>query len=340
MKNQYDYLSLRKDLIEIYNSDNIEDKLKLAYHYGNFGFNSIAAKFLIEANVDKFHINSHLYCLDSYHLEEPLDANIFSKNILTDVDLSKVETIQIVCENYDNHSREIGLYIHLIPYIEILVKKYKIKNIYFDCNPRLHDFLEKYFPHIKIGKHENKVTIFDIVNEVIKLGGSSLLRNSIREISKKFVKPEIEKKYVGINWFANNLLERNRSISIGVLINTVGNSDKNLEIKSLQYNNPELEIETFNRYSKNKISEIFYNDINTSVLDIVDSLVDCKVFVGIQSEASVIAFSLYGIPTIVTSSSSSMYWYFINGLNPYIKCAKMRFQGDYESVAKTIFKFL
>lgn len=335
-----DYLKLREELISSYKSENPEDKLKLAYHYGNFGFNSISAKFLSEINYDKFYIDRHLICIDSYYDSDELIQNIFDSKLTKNINFNSFESFQIVFDNYDNHDREIGIYIHLIPYIEIIRKKYKIKNIYINCNSRLTEFFDTYFPHIKIGTNNIKVTQFDIINEVIRLGGTSLIRNSIVEISKKFRKKEHIKKYVGINWFANNILERNRSIPIGILINCVGNSEKNFDVKSLQYNNPKIDIETYNRYSKNKITSVFNNDIDTSVMDIVDSVADCSCFVGIQSEASVIAFSLYGIPTIVTASSPGMYWYFINGLNPFIKCARMRFQGDYESVAKTIYKFL
>lgn len=339
MLKDIDYLKLKTELGKIYNSASIEDKTEIAYHYGNFGFNAIAVKYLREINADPWHIDKHLNQLDSIYNDYPASIRDYSTDFTTDHDLSKIKSFQILCKNYDNHNREAGLYIHLIPYIEVLRTKYNIETVYFDCNPRLSEFFAKYFPHIKIGRHSTVVSMLDVIEEVTSLGGPALLRAEIKKISQR-IRGNITPQYVGINWFANTLLERYRSIPIGTLINTLGNHSTDYKVMSLQYNDPAEEIDIYNRYSKNKITEVFYNDINTPILDIVEAVAKCKMFVGIQSEACVIAFSLMGIPTIVTASSPLMYWYFENQLNPYIKCARMRFAGDYDHVIKTINKHL
>ena len=334
-----DYLVLRDELDKIYTSDNLNDKIEIAYHYGNFGFNSIAVKNLREIKADSAHINRHLNQLDSLYNDHPASIGDYTAEFTTNQDISKLKSFQILCKNYDNHNREAGLYIHLIPYIEVLRTKYGIETVYFDCNPRLADLFAKYFPYIKIGTAPTVVSMHDVINEVTKLGGSALLRAEILKISKQ-IRGNIKPEFVGINWFANTILERYRSIPIGTLINTIGNHRINYSVMSMQYNDPQEEIDIYNRYSKNKITEVFYNDRSTTILDIVEAVAKCKLFVGIQSEACVIAFSLFGIPTIVTASSPLMYWYFENQLNPFIKCARMRFTGDYEYTTKTITKFL
>ena len=337
MLKQTDYLKIRDELIRLYNSPDPQDKMELAYHYGNFGYNSLAVKFMQESNMHEFHIQRHLNQLDSIYTDYPAAQGVY--NEAKQQDFSKLQSFQIVCQNYDNHSREAGLYIHLIPYLEVLKSRYDIQTVYFDCNPRLADFFEKYFPYVKIGTAPDTVTMWDIVDHVQNLGGASLLRTQILKISKRIRGNRIP-KFVGMNWFCNTLLERYRSLPIGMLINTIGNHKTNFEIKSLQYNDPVIDIEIYNRYSKNKIVGNFYNDIDTPILDIVDAVADCKMFIGVQSEASVIAFSLFAIPTIVSSSCPAMYWYFINQINPYIKPARMRFAGDYEYTTKIINKYL
>lgn len=339
MLKDVDYLVLRDELSQIYTSPKIDDKIEVAYHYGNFGFNSIAIKYLREVGADPWHINRHLNQMDSVYNDYPSSIRDYSQEFTTNHDLSKLKTFQILCKNYDNHNREAGLYIHLLPYIEVLRTKYGIETVYFDCNSRLADFFAKYFPHVKIGTADTVVSMHDVINEVTKLGGPSLLRTEIIKISK-MIRGNATPEYVGINWFANTLLERYRSIPIGTLINTIGIHKTDYKVMSLQYNDPAEEINIYNRYAKNKITEVFYNDINTSILDIVEAVAKCKMFIGIQSEACVIAFSLLGIPTIVTAGSPLMYWYFENQLNPYIKCARMRFAGDQDWVTRTINKFL
>jgi hypothetical protein len=136
------------------------------------------------------------------------------------------------------------------------------------------------------------------------------------------------------------MFDRYRSIPMGVLINTIGNTEKNLNIMSLQYNDPKLDIELFNKYSKNKIKEVYHNDINTSLVDTISAVSKCYMYVGIQSEVSTIAFALCGIPTMITASSPNIYWYLLNGLNPYINIAKMRYSGDYEYITDKINKFI
>jgi hypothetical protein len=86
--------------------------------------------------------------------------------------------------------------------------------------------------------------------------------------------------------------------------------------------------------------ESFDSYIDTPLIDMVEAVGNCNLFVGIQSEASVIAYSLYGIPTIITAGSPNFYWYFLNGHNPYINIARMRFQGDYEHITNRINKLI
>jgi hypothetical protein len=145
---------------------------------------------------------------------------------------------------------------------------------------------------------------------------------------------------LGINWFANNIYDRYRSIPIGTLINTVGNHPKDLGVMSLQYNDPSIEIDIYNKYSKNKIVEVFNNDINTTPVEILNAVAQCYCVVGIQSEPIMMAAWVLGIPTIVTASSPNFYWYFLNQMNPNLHTVQMRFAGDYDYVIKNINKWI
>jgi hypothetical protein len=344
MLKHIDYNVLEKELKQIMNTDDHNDKLECAYHYGHFGFNAYSIKYLEEAQYQDENAKlKHKVHLDSiYTITENcygLEVNDFSQIKRGNCNFLESEEFEIVFEGYESNARESGIYIQLLPYIEIIKSRSNVKNIKINCNERLRELFELYFPYIEIGSCKNKVNSHEIVEYVYNIGGSSLLRNSINNISKR-LRNNRNKTFLGINWFANTIYDRYRSIPIGVLINTVGSNAKKLKVKSFQYNDPKIEIEIYNRYSKNKIVETFNNDINTSIVEILDAVSECYCFVGIQSEASVIAYSLCGIPTIVTSSSSHFYWYFLNGINPYLNTIRMRFAGDYDYITKGINKLL
>ncbi len=344
MLKELDYEFLLSELNSIKNSKNNDYLLECAYHYGHFGFNAYAIKYLEEAQYQEENAKlKHKVHLDSlYSIQEEnsnLSVNDFSNIKRGNCNFLECEEFEIVFDGYDNTGRESGIYIQLLPYIEILKHRANIKSIKINCNERLRELFQLYFPYIEIGSSENKVNSYEIVEYVYSIGGSSLLRNSINNISKR-LKNNKNKKFLGISWFANTLYDRYRSIPIGVLINTVGSNIKDLNVKSFQYNDPKIEIEIYNRYSKNKILETFDNDINTSVVEILDAVSECYCFVGNPNEMSVIASSLCGIPTIVTSSSPHFYWYIINELNPYLNTIRMRFAGDCDYITKGINKLL
>jgi len=339
---EINYEKLVKDLSILGQSDNKEDKLLYAYHYGNFGFNAIAAQKLIECDIDYVHVAGHLNQLDSFYPEPDYYSkpakNDYSSIPRGNVNLKECKTFQITFDFYDDCERECGVYLSSLPYIELIKNKLNCEKIYLNCSERMRELLEKYFPYIEIGTCENKITQFEMLEYVYNNGGSELVKNCVLNIANRISKKQ--KKYVGINWFSNILRNRYRSIPIGTLINTVGSHSKNLDVLCMQYNNPYIEIEIFNRHSKNKITKKFDSDLNTPLLDVVEAIDECHSFVGIQSEASIIAYSLFAIPTIVTASSPCFYWFGLNDLNPFLIPARMRFQGDYDFIINCINKNL
>jgi hypothetical protein len=344
MLKEIDYDILLDELNIIKNSEKKSDLIETAYHYGHFGFNSITADKLIKANVDIKHIEKHLVQLDSiyshsYDNNNNLILNDYSNVVRGNYNYQEIDELEIFFPEYENDKREVGIFINLLPYIEIIKNRFNIKTIKIQCSERLKDLFDIYFPYIEIGKSDIKTSQYEVMEYVYFNGGSSTIRNSVKNISKR-MRNNKNQIYTGINWFSNNIFDRYRSIPIGTLINTVGNHSVNLKVKNFQYNKPDLEIEIYNRYSKNKIVDSFDSFIDTPLIDLVDAVGECKLFVGIQSEASVIAYSLYGIPTIITAGSPNMYWYFLNEHNPYINVARMRFQGDYDHITNRINKLI
>jgi hypothetical protein len=343
MIKQIDYDIFSTELDNIKNSDEIDDMIETAYHYGHFGFNSITSEKLIKANVPQDKIEKHLVQLDSinYHsnILDKLMMNDYSSIERGNFKFTNIDELEIVFPDYENNQREVGIFINLLPYIEIIKDRFNIKKIKILCSSRLKELFEIYFPYIEIGKSDIKTSQYEIMEYVYFNGGSSAIRNSVRNISKR-MRNNKNRIYTGINWFSNDIFDRHRSIPIGTLINTVGNHSVNLKVKSFQYNKPSLEIDIYNRYSKNKIIDSFDSYIDTPLIDLVESVGECSLFVGIQSEASVIAYSLYGIPTIITAGSPNFYWYILNRHNPYINIARMRFQGDYDYITKGINKLI
>jgi len=337
------YLDIFEGMNSIYNSENKEHQKILAYHYGMLGFNAVSAEKMIKCEMNEMHINRHLVHLDSLYYENSwiseVIMNDFSNIPRGNCDLTRTEEFEIIFDDNHLNPREIGIYINILPYINILKNRFNIKSIKINCNDRLKELFEIYFPYIEIGTSKNKVTQYEVLEYVYNNGGSSALRNSIKNISKKLFNNK-NPYYVGINWFSNKLSDRHRSIPIGTLINTVGKNKKKLNVMSLQYNETNIETDIYNRHSSNKIKNKFENDINTSVIDILNAVSNCYMFVGIQSEASVMAYSLCGIPTIITSGSPHFYWYFLNQQNPYINIARMRYQGDFGYIEDTINKLI
>lgn len=340
MTQQIDYNKLQHELLQIYNSKNKQDQFELGYHYGHFEFNAIAAKYLKLANSPQHLVDAHLAEIDSLHETVYPPAQLRNK-FRYNQDFSKLKTFQIVCPCYDDHNRETDMYVFLIPFIQALRTRYSnIETVYFDCkHNRLQDLFKKYFPFIRIGTASIAVSSYDVLDEVKKLGGAALIRAEILKISN-LIRGTKQPQFVGINWFSNAIWEKHRSIPIGTLINTVGAHENNLQVMSLQYNNLQTEIDIYNRYAKNKIIQTFDNDINTSVLDMVKAVSQCRLVIGIQSEALVLACSLLGIPSLVTANSPVMRWYLNPQLNPFVHCASMRFIGDHDYINTRINKFI
>lgn len=329
-----DYSLINKELIRLYNSDNFSDKEELAYHYGILGFNSIAYKFLSEINAEKIHINRHLADLDSLYFAEELAEKI-SNNIFDDIprgnwNFKFIDELEIVLPNNDS---DISSIINIIPYLEILKQKNFIDRVKIKCSDIFKNLFSKFFDYIEIGSSETKTLTFEVI-EFCEKNYPGELNKSITNISKKISnKP---KKYVGVSWFSNKIWERHKSIPIGVLINTIGNHTNDYDVKSVQYNYPDIEIEIYNRYSKNKIIDRFDSKINVDILEVVEGISDCKMYLGISNTFANVSAYLLDIPTIVTSSTPSMYWYWMNGLNKNVKIARMRFQGDFLHITNTI----
>jgi hypothetical protein len=338
-----DYDELRKHLFNIQYSNDVSDKLVYAKHYGHFGYNSICSQYLIDAGADREHINKHLVQIDSLSSSDTFHSDLITNNFTNiprgNCDLDKVDEVEVVFDNYHLHKTEAGVYLNALPFIEHIKNLYNIKSIKINCNQRIAEVFEEYFPYIQVGTSNNKVTFYELVERTFCTGNSSSVMQAVKQISKRVVKVE-EPNYVGTHWFSNTFYDRYRSIPMGVLINTLGNNQKDLDIMSLQYNNPKIDIELFNKYSKNEITYVYDNDINTSLVDTIAAVSNCYAYVGIQSEVSAIAFALCGIPTMITASSPNMYWYLLNGLNPYISLARMRYSGDYQYITDKINKFI
>jgi hypothetical protein len=337
---EIDYDKIKIDLKNLLQSKNKNDQLEVAYHYGHFGFNAICLQYLIKANHTEIkHLFNHWCQIDAVKNPSKIARNDFSEIVRGNWNFSFVEELEVEFSEYVTDQREIGIYIQALPYIELIYNLGLVKKIKINCNERLRELLKIYFPYIEIGTCLNKVNRYELIEYVNQHGGAASIRRTILNISSR-IRTNKNPSYIGINWYANNIYDRYRSIPIGTLINTVGNHQKNLSVKSLQYNDPHIEIDLYNTYSKNKIVEVFNNDINTSAIEILDAVAQCYCVVGVQSEAIMMAHCLLGIPTIVAASSPNFYWYFLNELNPFLHIAQMRFTGDYEYVIKTINKWL
>jgi hypothetical protein len=343
MLKNINYELLQTELFKIQYSNSTEDILEYARHYGVFGYSSIVLDRLIATNQDQSHIEKHLVALDSLESFDDFRSDLIGNNFTNiprgNCKLDEVDELEVVFDDYHLAAYEAGVYLNALPYIEHIKDLYNIKTIKINCNRRIAEVFEEYFPYIQVGISRNKATVYELVERTSLTGGSSSVMRAVKQISKRVVKVE-EPNYVGTHWFSNTFYDRYRSIPMGVLINTIGNSVKDLPIMSLQYNNPKIDIELFNKYSKNQISRVYDNDINTSLVDTIAAVSECYMYVGIQSEVSMIASALCGIPTMITASSPNIYWYILNGLNPYVNVARMRYSGDYEYITDKINKFI
>lgn len=326
-----------------YNGDK-HDKELCAYYYNDLGLHSYGLKIFNELGINNAIIDSNCRAhMDSSFI--PIDDSsevahfLYPYQNVTNCKVLDVDEVEVVFPGYETPGRESGLFIQTLPYIEALKKINPDLKVYMQCSDRVSVLFDKYFEYIQTGQHSNKIHCYDLFKAVKERGGPSLLRPAVLNISRR-ISPHPESQYIGINWYANDIRNQSRSIPIGTLINSVGNHKLDLNIKSLQYNNIETDIDVFNKYSKNKIISKVDSNIDTTIVEIIESLKDCYCFVGIQSEAAVIAYSLLGIPTIVTASTPHMYWYFHNSMNPFLNTVRMRFNGDYEYVNRRIHRLL
>jgi hypothetical protein len=82
MIENFDYKIIDTELKQIRNSNNKQDLLECAYHYGHFGFNAYALKYLIDAKHDKqADLDKHLSQLDALQHIWDLSLNNFTKII-------------------------------------------------------------------------------------------------------------------------------------------------------------------------------------------------------------------------------------------------------------------
>lgn len=333
-------MQLQQELAQSMLSNDPEQQLLCAYHWGNFGFNALTLKFLKNGGMkDKEVYLRHLRPLDARFVYSSIGFNDYTRVIKGNCDFLTAQEFEVEFKEYEGDTREIGVYIQLLPVLEYIKNNSAVKTMYINCNERLRELFAAYFPYVKIGTHANKVSSLQLLEHVHAQGGAAHIRRAIKSISNR-IRTNKNPRFIGINWHCNTILDRYRSIPIGLLINTVGAHAKNLQVKSLQYNDPKIEIEIYNTYSKNKIVSVFDNDINTSALDILNATAECYCVVGIQSEPIMMAAWLLGIPTIVAASSPNFYWYFLNQLNPNLHLTQMRFAGDYDYVIKNINKWL
>lgn len=333
-----DFNALRTELEMLAKSSHPDDILLCADLYNRFGFESYAISRILNHNIALPDSHNSMSQIDSlFRLNDHLshashcDFRYVSRTGCNFIDLDEFEVLL----PFEDSKRETGAYIKILPYLEYIKLHSRVQKIKINCNERLRELFEKYFPYIEIGVSKNQITEYELVEYISKQGGRSIVRNAVRSISER-VLGKTNPEYLGINWFANNIIGRSRSIPIGVIINTVGNHSKDFKVKSLQYNNISTDVQLYNYYSKNKIKSEFYNDINTSIVEILDAVKECYCFVGIQSEAAMLAYNVCGIPTIVTASTPHFYWYFIDSLNPYLNTVRMRYSGDYDHITRKI----
>ena len=249
----------------------------------------------------------------------------------------------------DVKKQELGLFLVFLPIILYYKKTYNIKKIIISVGPKLNNFLKKYFPdiiNVPLEEYRDKVvpiekvSVYSLYIDLFKnTNVNQILKDSIRNISKVILK-DVPKKTnkLGILWYSNSIGNQHKSIPIGTLINTVGNNKKNINVKCLQYNDPKEEIDLFNKYSKNKFVDIFYNDYNTDICDIIDAVSDCKAVIGTSNV--ILISNILGIPSLLTGSTPHHHWYAFSGVLPYVTPTEMKFVGDYEGLYNSIYSHI
>jgi len=279
-----------------------------------------------------------------------LAANYFNKSnfIKTNWDFKNTKYLFFDFDFEDIDSPEVGLFFVYLPIIQYFKNTYKIKKIYVCVTEKLNGLLNRYFPYIEnvkpkdveyvkskinfIGRHYSYLKFFNMSN------CHSILKKEIENIRNIIIENKKQSNKLGFLWYSNAMESQCKTIPIGVLINTLGNNKKNLNLKCLQYNDAQEEIELFNKESTNKISDIFYNDLDTDICDIVDAVVDCKAIVGTSN--FVLIANCLGIPALLTSSTPHHHWYASSYILPHLSTTNMNFSGDYEGLYKSIYDFV
>ena len=249
--------------------------------------------------------------------------------------------------NIGDTRQEIGVpFVHL-PLMTYLIEKYNIENLFVEVREDFKVFFEKYFPKIKVISNISNIktqmpwtTAYEArINLHREQNYKELLIDQMNK-NRKMVSDLINKKSnkVGILWFSNDIKRHEKGVPIGVLINTIGNTDKKIEIKSLQYNHPENEIRIFNKYAKNKIKDIFDNDLSATVQDLVEATFDCKAIIG-TSNVTLIA-SAFGIPTLLVTGYTMHHWYVNDDIIPGVEYTEMKYRGDWNHVNEKINRFI
>jgi hypothetical protein len=331
------YSDILSEVISTSKNKNISkiDNDYLAYHYAWLGFPERALHYLNKLNVsEELKINQKISIDSEYYID-----NFYHD--LINHDYSRIPSIE--CEMPDNLSEleilflpeelDTGLLINCLPYIETFKTIFNIKKIKIDTSDYYDSFFKKYFDYIETGNNDkNKIYFYQIL-EFLHVNNVSI-EESLKEISNRF---KSTKKYIGIFWYSNNLFDKNKSLPIGIFINTTGNY---ANVKSLQYNYPDVEIELYNKYSKYEIEEVFNSDYNTSLLDIIEGMLDCKCYVGVSGVFAHIASSLLNIPTLILTGAPNTYWFWIYSEKQNTKLSRMRFIGDYATINYDIDEFL
>lgn len=243
--------------------------------------------------------------------------------------------------------QEIGIIFVHLPLFNYLIEKFNIKKLYLKCRPDFKPFFDNYFPNIKVVHDQvdlkSKVKWTSVYQAFIHLhsqpNSDKIVKEQIKKNRKKVLKDiNSNSNKLGLLWFSNDIKKFKKGVPLGVYINTIGNNDKTLTLKSLQYNDPKTDIEIFNNNSKNKIEESFYNDFYTPVSDIVQAVFDCHAVIG-TSNVILIA-GAFGIPSLIVSGQTFHHWYINPNVTPAIKSSTMRFPGDWQTIYDDIYSFV
>ena len=348
----YGFLKLAFQFKKYFNKiDEFDDEFKkkvIVKHDGLIYKNIDYTKYYSEYKTGSFDNDLILNFLEKNKLKEAKEIFKFTGLTTSNWNFCETKYLYFDFDAKDELKYELGIFFVFLPIINYYKHKFNIKYIYLCVTEKLNPFIEKYFPYIKnikakdreyvkskipyIGKHYSYIKFFE--DEC----GEENIKSSIKNIQDTVIKHKKNTNKLGFLWYSNSMLYQEKSIPIGVVINTLGNNKKNLNLKCLQYNDCNEEIELFNENSKNKINDVFYNDFNTNICDIVDAVIDCKAIVGTSN--FVLIASALGIPTLLTGSSPHHHWYARSKILPYLTTTNMNFCGDYEGLYKSIYDFV